>query len=151
MRSMILGILLSMADVAHAETGFNVTGLGMFSCGQFIATIGKNPPGRLQRMHTSDGDLVSENAEYVQWLLGFVTGFNSAHVEDEQQQVTRTEAAGVRHPFTDPDAVARKLVEIANDVEAVQGRIYIERVNEPFLATGGSAEQFRAGIERAIG
>ena len=31
------------------------------------------------------------------------------------------------HPFADPDAAARKLVEIANDVEAVQdGRIYIE-------------------------
>ena len=56
-----------------------------------------------------------------------------------------------RHPFADADAAARKLVEIANGVEAVQdGRIYIEHVNEPFLATGGSGEQFRAGIERAI-
>jgi hypothetical protein len=55
------------------------------------------------------------------------------------------------NPFTDPDAAARKLVEIANDVEAVQdGRIYIERVNGPFLAAGGTGEQFRAGIERAI-
>ena len=51
----------------------------------------------------------------------------------------------------DPDAAARKLVEIANGVEAVQdGRIFIERVNEPFLAAGGSGEQFRAGIKRAI-
>jgi hypothetical protein len=33
-----------------------------------------------------------------------------------------------RHPFTDPDSAARKLVEIANDVEVVQdGRIFIER------------------------
>jgi hypothetical protein len=55
------------------------------------------------------------------------------------------------HPFADPDAAARKLVEIANGVEAVQeGRIYIERVNEPFLAAGGSGERFHAGIERAI-
>jgi hypothetical protein len=54
-------------------------------------------------------------------------------------------------PFADPDAAARKLVEIANGVEAVQdGRIYIERVNEPFLTAGGSGEQFRAGIERAM-
>jgi hypothetical protein len=53
--------------------------------------------------------------------------------------------------FADPDASARRLVEIANGVEAVQdGRIYIERVNEPFLAAGGSGEQFRAGIARAI-
>jgi hypothetical protein len=49
-------------------------------------------------------------------------------------------------PFVDPDAAARKLVEIANGVEAVQdGRIFIERVNEPFLAAGGNGEQFRAG------
>ena len=43
------------------------------------------------------------------------------------------------------------LIEIANGVEAVQdGRIYIERVNAPFLAAGGSGDDFRAGIERAI-
>jgi hypothetical protein len=35
--------------------------------------------------------------------------------------------------FTDPDDDARKLIEIANAVEAVQdGRLYIERVNGPF-------------------
>ena len=28
--------------------------------------------------------------------------------------------------------------------------IFIERVNEPFLAAAGSGEQFRAGIERAV-
>jgi hypothetical protein len=56
-----------------------------------------------------------------------------------------------RKPLADQDAAARKLVKIANDVEAVQdGRIYIERVNEPFLAAGGSGEQFRAGIAQAI-
>ena len=55
------------------------------------------------------------------------------------------------HSSADPDAAAHKLVEIANGVDAVQdGRIFIERVNEPFLAAGGSGEQFRAGIERAI-
>jgi len=54
-------------------------------------------------------------------------------------------------PFADPDVAARKIVEIANDVEAVQnGRIYIERVNAPFLAVGGTGDDFRAGIERAI-
>jgi hypothetical protein len=54
-------------------------------------------------------------------------------------------------PFANPDIAARKLVEIANGIEAVQdGRIYIERVNAPFLAAGGSGENFRAGIARAI-
>jgi hypothetical protein len=42
-------------------------------------------------------------------------------------------------PFADPDAAARKLVEIANGIETVQdGRIYIELINEQFLKAGGS-------------
>jgi hypothetical protein len=54
-------------------------------------------------------------------------------------------------PFTDPDAAARKLLEIANATEPAQdGRIYIELVNAAFLRAGGAAEQFRAGIQRAI-
>jgi hypothetical protein len=40
--------------------------------------------------------------------------------------------------FTDPDAAARKVVEIANAIEAVQdGRIYIELVNSAFLKAHG--------------
>ena len=55
------------------------------------------------------------------------------------------------YQFADPDVAARKLVEIASTIEAVQdGRIFIERVNEPFLLAGGSGDDFRAGIERAI-
>jgi hypothetical protein len=35
---------------------------------------------------------------------------------------------------SDPEAAARKLIEIANSVEAVQdGRIHIELINGPFL------------------
>jgi hypothetical protein len=48
-----------------------------------------------------------------------------------------------RRPFTDPDAAARKLVEIANDVEAVEdGRIFIERVN---------AARPKADVPRCLG
>jgi hypothetical protein len=54
-----------------------------------------------------------------------------------------------RH-FADPGVAARKLVEIANDVEPTQDGIYIERVNAPFLAVGGTGDDFLAGIERAI-
>jgi hypothetical protein len=53
--------------------------------------------------------------------------------------------------FTDPDAAVRKLVEIANASEAVQdGRICIERVNGPFLEQGGTPDQYRAALVRAI-
>ena len=38
------------------------------------------------------------------------------------------------HPYANPEAGARKLIEIANSVEAVQdGRIFIEKINGPFL------------------
>ena len=53
--------------------------------------------------------------------------------------------------FADPDAAARKLVEIANAAEAVQDeRIAVELINLPFLEAGGTAAEYRAGIERAI-
>jgi hypothetical protein len=53
--------------------------------------------------------------------------------------------------FSDPDKAARKLVEIANTVEAVQdGRIHIELINLPFLQGGGSPDEYRAGLEGAI-
>ena len=42
-------------------------------------------------------------------------------------------------------------MEIANAIEVVQdGRIYIELVNGRFLSEGGTPDQFRAGIARAI-
>jgi hypothetical protein len=54
-------------------------------------------------------------------------------------------------PFKDPEAAARKLVEIANTIEPAQdGRIYIKLVNAAFLKAGGTAEQSRDGIKRAV-
>src|SRR6266850_385584 len=54
-------------------------------------------------------------------------------------------------PLADPDQAARKLVDIANASEAVQeGRIYIELINSAFLKAGGTPNEYRAGIERAI-
>jgi hypothetical protein len=55
-------------------------------------------------------------------------------------------------PFADPEKAARKLLEIANTVEAVQdGRIHIEKINGPFLfKEGGSPAESSAGLELAI-
>jgi hypothetical protein len=36
-------------------------------------------------------------------------------------------------PFADPEKAARRILEIANAVEPIQGRIHIEKINEPFL------------------
>jgi hypothetical protein len=55
-------------------------------------------------------------------------------------------------PYADPEKAARKLVEIANAVEAVQdGRIYIELINAPFLYEhkAGPAE-YKAALDLAI-
>jgi len=53
--------------------------------------------------------------------------------------------------LADPDAAARKLVEIANAVETVQdGSVYIELINRPFLDQGGTPDQYRAALARAI-
>jgi hypothetical protein len=52
-------------------------------------------------------------------------------------------------PYADPEKAARKLVEIANAVEAIQdGRIYIEQINEPLLFEHkASPAEYKAGLE----
>jgi hypothetical protein len=54
--------------------------------------------------------------------------------------------------YADPDAAARKIVEIANSIEAVQdGRIHVEKINAPFLyQLKGSPAEYGAGMKRAI-
>ena len=54
--------------------------------------------------------------------------------------------------YADPEKAARKLLEIANTVEAIQdGRIYIEKLNGPFLfKEGGTPAEYKAGLELAI-
>jgi hypothetical protein len=55
-------------------------------------------------------------------------------------------------PYADPEKAARKLVEIANAVEAVQdGRIYIALINGPFLYEHkASPAEYKAGLDLAI-
>jgi hypothetical protein len=58
----------------------------------------------------------------------------------------------VDRPYSDPEKAARKLIEIANSVDAVQdGRIYIEKINGPFLFEfKGSPDEYRAALKLAI-
>lgn len=54
-------------------------------------------------------------------------------------------------PFADPEAAARRLMEIVNSVEPVQdSRIHIEKINGPFLRGGGLPAEYGAGLKRAI-
>jgi hypothetical protein len=54
-------------------------------------------------------------------------------------------------PLSDPEAAVQKLLEIANAAAAVQdGRIHIELVNAPFLAVGGTPDEYCAALKSAI-
>jgi hypothetical protein len=54
--------------------------------------------------------------------------------------------------YSDPEKAARKLIEIANSVEAIQdGRIHIEKINGPFLYEHkGSPTEYKAGLDLAV-
>jgi hypothetical protein len=55
-------------------------------------------------------------------------------------------------PFSDPEAAARKLMEIANSIEPVQdGRIHIELINWPLLHDlKATPAENKAGLKFAI-
>lgn len=54
-------------------------------------------------------------------------------------------------PYADPEAAARKLLELAASVEPINDRIHIEKINYPFLSTlKGSGPEFGAGIRYAV-
>jgi hypothetical protein len=55
-------------------------------------------------------------------------------------------------PYAQPEAAARKLIEIANSVEAAQdGRIHIELINGPLLFDlKGTPAEYSAGFKLAI-
>jgi hypothetical protein len=57
-----------------------------------------------------------------------------------------------QRPYADPEVAARKPVEIANGVEAVQdGRIYIELINYPMLfELKATPAEYWAGLQLAI-
>ncbi|TYL89951.1 hypothetical protein FXB40_34005 [Bradyrhizobium rifense] len=56
-------------------------------------------------------------------------------------------------PYAEPEAAARKLVELAGSVQVINDRIHIEKINGPFLSKIGcnaSGSEFGAGIRHAI-
>lgn len=55
-------------------------------------------------------------------------------------------------PYADPEKAARRLMEHAHAFEPGQdGRIYIEKINEPFLFRDkGSPAEYKAGLDLAI-
>ena len=55
-------------------------------------------------------------------------------------------------PYSDPEKAAQRLLEHARAYEPIQdGRIYIEKINGPFLfGDQGTPAEYRAGLAHAI-
>jgi hypothetical protein len=55
-------------------------------------------------------------------------------------------------PYADPEAAARKIVELAHAFEPIQdGRIYIEKINAPMLfELKATPAEYKAGLKRAV-
>ena len=55
-------------------------------------------------------------------------------------------------PYADPDAAARKIVELANGLEPyMDSRVLVERINGPFLfELKGTPAEYKTGLDRAI-
>ena len=55
-------------------------------------------------------------------------------------------------PYSDPETAARRLLEHAHAFEPIQeGRIYIEKLNGPFLfGDRGTPAEYAAGLDHAI-
>jgi hypothetical protein len=80
-----------------------------------------------------------------------------ARARDQAGQRKTSKVAAMKsaanRPYGDPEAAARKLIEIANSVEAVQdGRIHIELLNGPMLfELKATPAEYSAGLKLAIG
>jgi hypothetical protein len=95
MRSVILGVLLLTANVAHARATL-VLGSGHNSCGRLIAAIGDIPPGEYLVLEKPGApSLLREYTGYQEWLMGFVSGFNSSHADHLELQVKGFDLAGM--------------------------------------------------------
>ena len=54
-------------------------------------------------------------------------------------------------PYSDPEKAARKLLDFANAIEPVDGKIYIEKVNAPMLYLERvTPAEYKAGLDLAI-
>ena len=42
-------------------------------------------------------------------------------------------------PYADPEKAPRCILEIANQIEPIQGRIHVEKINGPFLFRDGGS------------
>jgi hypothetical protein len=54
------------------------------------------------------------------------------------------------HRFATPEAAERKLLELANAIEVVQGRVPVSEINKQFMTAGGSAAEYAGAVDAAV-
>jgi hypothetical protein len=52
--------------------------------------------------------------------------------------------------FATPEAAERKLLELADAIEVVQGRVPVSEINTQFTAAGGSAAEYTGAVDAAV-
>ncbi|MCS3929283.1 hypothetical protein M2175_004314 [Bradyrhizobium elkanii] len=89
MRLWLSIIAICFAGPALAgQAGVMTLGVGQRSCGQFIAAVGQAPLGAtVQRKSQDGGRFYAELIRYHEWIMGFVTGYNSAYEENTDTQI----------------------------------------------------------------
>jgi hypothetical protein len=137
------GIFLEDSDAI----GWAVAEPQQFSCsfaGTNLLTFDRRP----SRYSLMTGAGISLSNHFTQAAGQALCGILSSSIQVEN----RLMKFATDRPYSDPEKAARKLIEIANSVEAVQdGRIYIERINGPFLYEHkGSPVEYKAGLDLAI-
>ena len=78
--------------------------------------------------------------------------FKPCHSPSTGKRETQLLKLTAERPFADPEKAASRLLEHSHAFEAIQdGRIYIEKINGPFLfGHKGTPAEYRAGPEIAI-
>jgi hypothetical protein len=80
MTRLLLVLALLSVTPARGET-WMVLGDGQLSCGEFISASEGHTPGMILNMPPVRRDqkfMVSKNSEFMQWLMGFVSGASAA-------------------------------------------------------------------------
>ncbi|WP_458195840.1 transposase [Bradyrhizobium sp. UFLA05-153] len=94
------------------------------------------------RVTSSPLGATAQNLRKMAKLIPMPTPRSKAHSRSRWQHEIRRVAALRRSRYRRAQDRERQAVE--------DGRIFAERVNEPFLTAGRSGEQFRTSIERAV-
>jgi hypothetical protein len=90
----IVGVIaaLILSTPCHAQGRNLVSGLGIHSCGKYLAAVHGHPPGKGRFLNRPEGQFTDEHFRYAEWLSGFFSATNW-WVIDERNQLQVDDAA----------------------------------------------------------